>query len=337
MKKKKTYIDYKKIFDEFLASGEPVTTRDKTQTLQIDKNTRWKQCYDPDHNIRKHYPEYWFVSEDGKLISISGNKAYLNKPDFSTFGGRPTYRINLKNPDGTSDSRRIKAYNLVNLVFGGSVYGEKAEEILRKEGLSAFTREKGKPSLVGHHIDNKPEHNNVENIEIMSTVIHDMVSHVPKGDDDRPNRIKDFLRRYATAATKEEPNKISVLQTGQAYDGESKEFIDDSGIRLIFGTQILYLTKEAADQLKLVQGEILNRNIVYNVIRDLFEIYDTEYFIEPKYFYLADKHYYKCQYIDEKFDVEEITDYSDLIGKDFIVCYINDEGDVEYLLDTEKN
>ena len=56
MKKKKTYIDYKKIFDEFLASGEPVTTRDKSQTLQIDKNTRWKQCYDPDHNMRKHYP-----------------------------------------------------------------------------------------------------------------------------------------------------------------------------------------------------------------------------------------------------------------------------------------
>lgn len=330
--KNKDYKDYKEIFDREMNSGRKIYTQDKTEELIIEDNEKWKQCYKPEDKIREQLPPFWFISDRGNLISVAKGKAYwLKKEDFNN-SGRYSYHCNICIDSETSVNKNIELHNLVRIVFGGLSYG-KADELLQQQGIFAFgVKNSQQIKLNGHHIGDKAD-NSPDNIELITTEAHKIIDKTPKKTD--PETIHKFLAELGKMAEQEEPDKFTLLLTGQKIDKDTLEIIEDNGYRVLLGTNKIILSRNAVDQMITLQKNIKNAWLIDEVTKALCKTYGLEYFVVPKYLCTTDYSFYKCEKVADELHITEVTDVNELVNKSFIMCNLNKDRQAEYLIDKE--
>lgn len=323
--------EYKNIFDREMNSGKKIYTQDKTEELIIDDNEKWKQCYKKGDKAREQLPKYWFISDQGNLISVAKGKAYWLKKDESN--GRYSYHFVIQTDEETSVKKNIELHNLVRIVFGGLSYGM-AEDMLQEQGIFAFGVKNSKEvKLNGHHIGDKAD-NSPENIELVTTKAHTIIDKVPKDSD--PEKMKKFLMEFGEMAQTEEPHKISVLLTGQRLDANTHEVIADDNVRVLYGTNKITLTEQAMKELVHMQTEGKNVWLVNRITEVLLQTYGLEYFTDPKYLCTKDHSFFKCEKIDTELVITRTDDMLELAGKHFIMCYLNKDNYAECVIDGQE-
>ena len=180
-KKNKTCRTYQKKFKEI--SNNKI----EVQGIKYDKEVSeiidiadFRQCYKVGEKARMQMPKYWFVSREGFLITIKGDKPRWVKPNLDT--GRPQFKISH---NGKTHS--ITTYDLVGLVWDSYISPD-AFKCLNKQGLKSIGRnvKDRRKQLVlkvqGHHKDNSYIHesnldsyisnNNPEQLQIITNREH---------------------------------------------------------------------------------------------------------------------------------------------------------------------
>lgn len=330
-KKDLDYKDYKKIFDREMNSGKKIITQDTKEELIIDDNEKWKQCYSPKDKARSQLPIYWFVSDQGNLISVYKNKAYWLKKDEDN--GRYSYHFNIYTDEETSVKKNIEAHNLVRIVFGGLSYGI-AEDMLQEQGIFAFgIKNSEEVKLNGHHIADKSD-NSPGNVELVSTNAHKIIDKVPKKN--KPEAIAKFLSEFGDMAAVEVPDKFSILLTGQKIDKDTLEIIEDDGSRALYETDKIMLSKEAVEQLISIQNDVKNRWLIDRIVNTLTSTYGIEYFLEPKYLCTQNHSFFKCEKIADELVITQVNDIRELVDKHFIMCYLNQDNKAECMIESQE-
>lgn len=324
--KKKTFEKYLEIFEMEINSNEFIFTQDKKEKINISEIKNWKPCYKKGDKIRELLPQFWFISDKADIISVAKGKAYLLKKDDSDGKGRYSYHFYIHNADDTYSMKNIEAHNLLVLVYGGLTYG-KADKLLEDRGLYAMgVKDRNKLNVQGHHIKNKD--NSIDNVELLSTKAHDIVHKIPKEVID--DTCISFMNELGTLATDEEPNKISVLRTGQQVDKNTLEIIEDDTSRLLYATDDVKMSNNAIKQIQ--------RYNIINIATDLLiNSYGNDYFIEPKYLYTKDNtsYFYKCEMVADELKITEINDTRELANKHFIKCYVNADDKIECCIENK--
>lgn len=324
MKKLQECKRYKSIFDDVIENNIPITTNDKKEKLVITDGEIWKQCYKYGDKVRDKLPTYWFISDKGNLISVKHGKPRLLKKDY--LNGRYSYHFNINIDDETKIKKNIEGHNLVRLVFGGLSYG-KADDLLDEDGIFAFgIRTNKKLTLQGHHIGKK-EDNSPYNIELLSANAHKVLHKASTVGLNDIKDIKKILVEFERMASEEEPNKISVLFTGQKVDKNTLEITDNNEIKLLD-------TMESNDNIKLSKQELQKLQsmcIIDNAIVMLLDTYGMDYLEEPKYLTtrVGEYRFYKCENVADEICITETNDTRELAGKDYIMCYFNENNEVE--------
>lgn len=332
--KKLDYTEYREAFYEFMASGKEVRTQDNKEKLILTDNEKWKQCYKPTDKIRKLLPPFWFVSDQGNLISLQSGKAKWLKKDEEN--GRYSYHFLIWEDEDTFRRKNIEAHNLVWLVFGGKSFG-RAEELLEEFGIDAFGVKNDKEiKLNGHHKDKK-ENNSPDNIEVITTEAHKVIDKVPSPEKMKDSeRVNSFLTDFSNMAAVENPNGITVLLTGQKLDKDTNEIIDDDGYRSLESVNSIKFSSEAMKQIQLLTTKAISRQIINLITEKLLEEYGLEYFQEPRYLFTTDYTFYRCSANGtDTLDITEVTDIQELQNKSFIKCYINSNHNAECFIAQE--
>lgn len=333
--KRLDYKEYRQIFEDYINSNRPIKTLDGQIELKIEDDMQWQQAYDPDDNIRKAFPEYWFVSEKGDVVSVhlNGKRVYLLRKDDGG-DGYYDYHMNIQNEDGTMTTKRLGTQNLVGLVFGAYAYGE-AKEMLNEKGIYGFGRKQtGVSAVNGHHINADKKDNSYGNIEFVSTDIHNVIDTFPKGDAPVKKQVE-YLKKFGRQAGKEVPNEISVLLSGHTWDRKTGEYLGDTGETYIYSTKKLPMTIKAMNQINNFSINALCSRLVQTVVEQLILDKGTEFFTEPKYLTIGTETFYRAYLQDGSVMQEEIT-YTDIpVGVELINCYIYD-GFAGYYMEDEK-
>ena len=157
---------------------------------------------------------------------------------------------------------------------------------------------------------------------------------VTRGQRLNRNNVEDvdnFLIDFELMASEEEPNKISVLFPGHKVDKKTLEIINDNEIKLLdtmYSQNNVKFTEQALNQMKSIR-------IIINAIDLLIDKYGIDFFEESKYLLTRDKEYlfYKCEHIENELSITEINQLSELINKDYILCYLNEDNKLECYID----
>lgn len=326
MKQKRlTYQEYRKIFEEFINNNQLLMSLNHENTIEIKENVKWKQCYDPEDRTRKQLPQHWFVSEDGDLggVQCNGEKVYMIQPDWST--GYKKYHMPAFKTDGTGTTKVIAALNLVGLVFGSYRYGS-ADRMIEENGLRAFSvKKQGVEGVNGHHIDADRLNNQPDNAEFVSTDMHILIDRFPKAGSSEEKRLR-YLKEFGEQASKEEPDQITVLLSGQRYD-RNGEFIEDTGEQWIYSTDSLKTTKYAAEAINDLAIKGACRLLVEKVVGQLCQEHGEEYFDESRYCSVYAIYFYKCIRNDEgSLEIIEMKPKDITPEMKILDCFVDDDG-----------
>ena len=201
------------------------------------------QCY-ADEPGRRDLPEYWFVTNKGNLISVYSGKPKWIKKDVRESGrGKYVFTI-LKN--GIIVRKSIEVHNLVALVFGSNIYG-KAKDLLKEKGVYSFgIRSKEEIHNNGHHIDGDKENNSPDNIQILTTDVHQLIESMPCSSEPEDVHLAWSLKA-SNVLSDEEPDKITVCYGGE-YTVDGVAYRDKE--RSIHAVESLKFSPRAAMQLK---------------------------------------------------------------------------------------
>lgn len=165
----KTYIRFQKEFNAIVRNQvEVVGVKYDTEVREIITDAeKYRQCYKLGSKVREQLPKYWFVSKEGFLVSVNGQKAKWIKPNLTS--GRPQFKVSYH-----GKLYPITTYDLVGLVWDSYVSPD-AEKALDKYGLKVIgrsikPRRKGKKDknstlqhvlkVQGHHKGNSYIHKN---------------------------------------------------------------------------------------------------------------------------------------------------------------------------------
>lgn len=189
MAKSVNYKTYKKKFEKFVEKKIPVKgTKFDTEVSEIIENANdFRQCYAPDFKVRKQLPKYWFISKEGFLVSVKGDKPKWIKPDLSS--GRPTFKPSPDLKDWVKN-KSISTYDLVALAWGSTI-SDDAYYLLDTVGAAILgcyekdERKLHKSKVQGHHwkipyihemtLENYIKNNNPENVQIVTTKEHHLL------------------------------------------------------------------------------------------------------------------------------------------------------------------
>ena len=316
--KKKTDKNYNVIFCNEMNSGRTIYSEDgKIQYVPSD-NERWAQCYSESDKARSQLPAYWFLSTNGNLISVFRGKAQLLKKNLVK-NKYYAYAFTYKASDGEMKTKSITEHTLLRLVFGKQAYG-KAEDILNSEGMDAFDNSNASGKLNCHHIDSNAQNNSLDNIELLTTDAHKVIHKAPKTSD-MADQVK-FMEEFQALAANEEPDKISILLTGQTLDKNNHEIISDDGSRAIFAADHLTLSGKAVRQ-------ITDMCIGTEVSSFLANKLGMDFFSTPRYLCIGDCNFYRINFTEGSLSSERVIDPAELVNKTFIICSCSEHNNLE--------
>ena len=322
--RKKTSQEYKDIFDREITRNRTITIEDKKEKIVITDDEEWKQCYKQGDKILEQLPKFWFVSDKCNLISVSSGKAYLVRK-IKKCKDRYCYKFIIGMDGDKPIFKNIQCHNLTRLVFGGKSYGN-ADKLLEEDGLYSFSIN----GLQGHHIGDRTD-NSPGNNELLLAKPHRLVTRGQRLNRNNVEDVDNFLIDFELMASEEEPNKISVLFPGHKVDKKTLEIINDNEIKLLdtmYSQNNVKFTEQALNQMKSIR-------IIINAIDLLIDKYGIDFFEESKYLLTRDKEYlfYKCEHIENELSITEINQLSELINKDYILCYLNEDNKLECYID----
>jgi len=214
MKNTKTdYLRCRELFYKFMSEGQPVFDKDGNELILKD-GEEFRQCYDPNDNIRNTMPKSWFVSNYCNLISVYGKKVRWLKMDLDEQGrGAYHWYINEEH------IKRISAYALRDLIFGAYKYG-KAEGLLNEKGVYAFGHASVPDNLQCHHPDKRSDSPEKlyepGNTEIVTYRMHDLIHKAPDHKAS-PKDEAEYMNKLLKAVSEEAPNQITFVATGEVY------------------------------------------------------------------------------------------------------------------------
>ncbi len=282
---------YLKRFNESVVPGMWIKTQDGSKVISINLQDEWKQCYPTERGAKKLYsykarkqlPPYWFINNQGDVITLESGKPYLLKPDDKGDEVKKykAYHIGHSN---------IQVHALVGLVFSSKTYG-KAAELIKKYGIKALGRERGK--VHAHHQDGNKENNQPDNIIFAVTEVHCAVHNISQNS----------MQKFSDIAAIAEPDHMTMVLEGTKNQ------------RQLVRTKKLLATERAAESLENVSNSI----ITLMLANDL----GVEYFTEPKTVFIDSANKFVTMVSSSEGEVEttEIEPSSDI--KINIVCRLN--------------
>lgn len=315
--------NYKAIFENEINNNTEIWSEDKREHISITEDEEWRQCYDKTNKARKYFPPYWFVSDKGNLISVESGKALLLIPDTKGGKGYKSYHFVIKKGKSMR-MKNIMIHNLVALVFSErSIIWGKAKQLLEKDGIFAFGIEESKVN--GHHTKGR-DNNCPEDIELISTKAHKLIRKHPKDFESEVEFMQDFAR----IAEEEEPGKISVFFTGEQFDRKTGKFLGKDGFTGIVSPNKISIPFKDSMKLNMNSIEEQNKLLVETVTRILLKRFGLDFFTEPSFLSLNNgEDIYRCQKKSDKIRLSKVTNPVDLVGKNYIACYINSQGFAE--------
>lgn len=263
------------IFDKLcrdIANGryrEPiVNTKGEAIPPELITKDNFQMCYkslnDTDlmHNCRKMLPKYWFISKDGKIISLSRSKPvwYMGTKE----GRTPEERqVRFREQNGykfkrdiTAKERELTTYNyaIVAVVYDSILIAdEELKKNIKKYGFEAFgvgnsgnsdeeTKDKiaGQRGLIikGKEIikpDNMMDVHHIEGAEIISPDCLEIMPHwlheeckAITASVETAKEFKNLLERNArsfTWLTKTYPQGYMILDNSKTFDKDGKTSI----------------------------------------------------------------------------------------------------------------
>ena len=317
-----TATDYQKLFDEtmelFRIQGiTKLYTDDKEQSIDLTKSKEWKQAYQEGDAYRSSLPMYWFVSDQGDVISFgrTSNRAQVLKKDY--WEGYVRYHI---------DNKIVRVHNLVGIIYGSEQYG-KAKEYLKEEGIYAFGNKGYKEKVNGHHI-REQEDNTADNVEMVSTRVHTLLESEPGRREfynDKDNI--EFMQNLGHLCSEEEPYNISVFDPGMKVNkktGEVKD-INYQKITTAVGNKPSRFDF-ILDQISKAMGESL---LIESVIDALKQSYGQEFFKQGRILSVGDETFVRVTLKDDRLVYNTIWE-EDARDCPIISCGIDQEGHPVY-------
>lgn len=306
----KEYVDK---FAEFISDAEYVENS-MGQKLLLESRS-FRQCYDSKDKARSQLPPYWFCDQDGNVISIAKDKPMWLVPENNH--GRAAYHFVLIE-DGTVNKKIIRRASLCGIVWGSYRYG-KADEVLSTEGIYGFgTNSSTKLTVSCHHKDEDKTNDNYNNLEFGTNRAHLQTIHkVPESDDIDSQRK--FIKRLSDMACEEEPDKVTLLITGNGY----KELVACDSNQL-------------PDNLKESIRNTAYQVLVSQYVEILLQTYGKEYFEEDRFLYIVPtRQILKVQWqkADRRLAIS-IPNISEISNKEMIACCMID-GKAAVLLERE--
>ncbi len=316
--KELNYLDYREIFINEMNTGRTIYSEDGQISYEPSDDEKWGQCYSEDDTARRQLPIYWFLSTNGNLISVYNSKARLLKKNIIK-NSYATYAFTFKSRNGDLKTKTITEHTLLRIVFGGQAYG-RAEDILNEKRMDAFNNTNASGTLNCHHIDRNSQNNNLDNLELLTTDTHRMIHKVPK-----TNALVDqmkFMEEFQAVAEDEEPNKISVIFTGQTLDKTNHEIIGDDGTREIHATDSITLSGKSMKQLT----ELYMSNVASSLISNKLGL---DFFSIPRYLCIGNNGFYKMHLSDGCLQSEKINDTAELVDQSIIICSYGENNKLE--------
>ena len=222
IKKSKKY--YKNKFDELFNSGTPIIDQVTGEELILQEGETFRQCY-ADTPKRNTFPKQWFVSKQGNLISVVGNKLIWVHKIPREKGSQYTYKYCLHTGEERV-TKNVQLHNLVGLVFGSESFG-KATELLNDKGVYAFGVCNPKEDVVqGHHIDGDPTNSNPNNIKFLTDKTHTLFNSGPGIEATEEKQFR-FMQRFGKLMETENPDTITVYFPGQTYNKKRDKWESD--------------------------------------------------------------------------------------------------------------
>ena len=203
------YRNYKKAFKIVLKNKTPILDKDKNQLNNPEKQ-HWVQCYDPHDKVRKEYPKYIFVSDQGNLVSMyNRTEPKWLKPSI-TDNERESYNFSVR-----GRTRHSISYIVVAVCHGSKTFG-KSDEMLAKKGRKAFGKV-GELLQVHHEegfvIGDRALSNDPKRLVILTVNIHQLFHKVPSQDASTEEQFA-FLKEFATRVTEETKEPVIMISYG---------------------------------------------------------------------------------------------------------------------------
>lgn len=236
------------LFMQHMEAELPITDNGTDEEFVPEDGECFVQCYDPEDPVRNSFPARWFVSNYGNLLSVTLKgikrlKLHYAKNDKAKKYGFYNYAFM---DNGIPTNKIVKAHVLVAVVFGSTVYGKTAKQLLQDRGIFAWkddSDESEQRSVVATHHESKDPEDwlNPEKLETTCEEVHFLLSKVErdlrKVKPKYASRSKDglanisFMQELSELASREAPEKMTVLFTGETinvvtgevrYDGLTK-------------------------------------------------------------------------------------------------------------------
>lgn len=241
---------YEKLLNEYLDESKIIFNKNKSKILELQEDEVFQACWD-DSIYRRTLPDYWFISNKQNLISM-----YTGKPVWVKQNKRKDGTICYKYYINDGEKRKLKSievHNLIALVFNSETYG-RAGHLLNTEGVYAFgIKKQGELKVNGHHKNGNHDDNNPNNIQIITTPVHIKLDNIPNPNLKDEDKENEFMGELANLIVEEEPDKITLIQTGYSYDKVNDVYNMDSNISINTIDKLLF-SKEALKQINIIDS-----------------------------------------------------------------------------------
>ena len=221
MSKKQKEQNYIQILCDYLNSGKPIKSSTGKELIIADDEV-FLQCWDNTPRLQT-FPKFWLISNHEHLVSVFNNKVKWIE-GYQRDDGSRCYKYN-EQIDDSIHVKSIETHNLMGLVFGSEVYG-RAKELLDNDGVHAFgIKKKGVLKVNGHHKLGRNGEVTPKDIQFITTPVHIILGQIPTSDNLEQNLA--FMHELSNLAQQEEPNKISIIFTGERYSLSTGERLPD--------------------------------------------------------------------------------------------------------------
>lgn len=231
--------------EQHLSNGLPIySNKDRTKELVLENDEHFEPCWNPTIT-RQTLPPCWFLSNKNHyLITMDGDVPVWYEPDIRANSKRWLYYNHIN-----KCTKTIEMHNLIGLIYGADVYG-KAKQLLEEKGVYAFGVAKtGELNVNGHHENDNHNDNAVENIQFVTTNVHQKVlNNIPNMNADSTKQME-YMKTVADVLSEEEPEKISVVFTPEYYDINTGTWNTDNK-KYVKAVDGVYFTSNALNDLR---------------------------------------------------------------------------------------